>query len=340
MSKGSDAPDVPEKTTTVTSNLPEYAEPYYRELLGRTVYESTRPYEAFPGQRIAEFDPFERQAMEGIAGVARSGAPAQMGMASEYAAQVGQGGPSGFGFAGGFDAPGYGPSRLTDPGVISSYMSPYQQLVTDIQKREAGRQSEMMGRDMGLDAAAAGSLGGYREAIMQGERERNLMQQMQDIQAQGDQQAYEQALGAFERDRRDRQFAAEYGLGAEEARVGAGLEGLGVDLSQMQNRLGAAELLGQLGGQEQAMALDRLTAMQTAGQIRREQEQRGLDMGYGDFMRQQAYPREQLAFFSNMLQGVPVQPGTTTATYGMQPSTAEKALGAGIAGVGLYRALQ
>ena len=69
MGKGSSGGGVQESVVTQT-NLPEYAEPFFQELLGRTVYESTRPYEAFPGQRIAEFDPFEQYGMQGMAEMA------------------------------------------------------------------------------------------------------------------------------------------------------------------------------------------------------------------------------------------------------------------------------
>jgi len=60
-------------------------------------------------------------------------------------------------------------------------------------------------------------------------------------------------------------------------------------------------------------------------------------MGYEDFLRQQAFPREQLAFYNAMLQGLPVTPGTTTTSFG-GPSDTERLLGAGIGGVGLYNA--
>jgi hypothetical protein len=72
-----------------TSNLPEYARPYFEELLGRTAYESTRPYEAYPGQRIADFTPYEQMGMQGMYDMAAQGAPAQVGMASDIAAQIG-----------------------------------------------------------------------------------------------------------------------------------------------------------------------------------------------------------------------------------------------------------
>ena len=87
------------------------------------------------------------------------------------------------------------------------------------------------------------------------------------------------------------------------------------------------------------MDLERFGTQQAAGQIGREQDQRGLDIGYQDFLRQQAFPREQIGFFSNILQGLPIQPGTTAASYGLQPSATQQLLGTGIAGVGLYNAL-
>ena len=52
MSKGGGS-SAPTQSTVTQQSLPEYARPYFEELLGRTVYETTRPYEAYPGQRMA-----------------------------------------------------------------------------------------------------------------------------------------------------------------------------------------------------------------------------------------------------------------------------------------------
>lgn len=107
-----------------------------------------------------------------------------------------------------------------------------------------------------------------------------------------------------------------------------------------QQRLAAAGMLGDFTGQRQQMELERLRAMQTAGQIQRELRQRGLDIGYADFLRQQAYPRENLAFYSSMMQGIPIAPGQISQSYGITPSMTQQLLGAGIAGVGLYNAFR
>jgi len=107
-----------------------------------------------------------------------------------------------------------------------------------------------------------------------------------------------------------------------------------------QQRMAAAGMLGDFVGQRQQMELERLRAMQTAGQIERELRQRGRDIGYADFLRQQAYPRENLAFYSSMLQGIPIAPGQRSQSYGITPSMTQQLLGAGIAGVGLYNAFR
>jgi hypothetical protein len=117
-----------------------------------------------------------------------------------------------------------------------------------------------------------------------------------------------------------------------------GLEGLGYDQRSRAQQLQAAQQLGGLGSQEQQMGYERLKNMQAAGEIQRQLSQQGMTMGYQDFLRQQAYPREQLGFFNNMLRGLPITPGSSQATYG-GPGTAERLLGAGIGSVGLYNAM-
>lgn len=83
--------------------------------------------------------------------------------------------------------------------AVQGYMSPYMQGVVDIQKREAARQSAMLGAQQQGQATGAGAFGGYRDAIQRAERERNLSQQMGDIQERGLQSAFQSAESAFGR---------------------------------------------------------------------------------------------------------------------------------------------
>jgi len=259
--------------------------------------------------------------------------------------------------------PGFTAGTVADTETIQRYTNPYQQMVTDIEKREASRQSDIMGSQIGQRAAQTGGMGGYREAIMQAERERNLGQQLGDIQTRGSQAGFQQAQKAFESDRDARFRAGQLGLqtgqaadtsflAQDAARLGAdrfnveaqrqrselGLRGLQGDQAGTSQRLDAARALGGFGQQQQDMDYTRLKNLQASGEIQRQLDQQGMSMGYQDFLRQQAFPREQLGFFNNMLRGLPITPGSTTASYG-GPSSAERLLGSGISSVGLYNAL-
>jgi hypothetical protein len=81
------------------------------------------------------------------------------------------------------------------------YMSPFQQNVVDVQKREAINDAKKGQLVQDLGAARQGTYGGSRQLLAGLERERNLGQQLGDIQARGSQAAYENAQQQFERDR-------------------------------------------------------------------------------------------------------------------------------------------
>jgi hypothetical protein len=313
---------------------------------------------------------------------------------------------------------GFEAGSLAAPGAIEQYMSPYQRMVTDVEKQAAVRASQMQAGKEGAAAASAGARGGTRSALIEAERQKGLGQQLAGIEARGAQSAFDQAQRAFEADRAARlqqgqfgvtsfqaqeaarQQQAQLGIGAfqaqeaarqqqqqfgfqaqeagerarqEAARMGLtaqqqtdaanraaqeflsqsqqfnieqqrqrallGFQGLEADRAAMDQRLRAGELLRGTGLSQQESDLARLQAQLGIGGQRRGLMQQGLDIGYEDFLRQQAFPREQLSFLSNLLQGVPVQPGTTVATYGRQPTPTQQLLGAGLGAAGLYRTL-
>ena len=62
MGKGGGG-SAPTETTQIVSNLPEYAEPYYKDLLARAGLESAQEYTPYPAARLAYFTPAEQEAM-------------------------------------------------------------------------------------------------------------------------------------------------------------------------------------------------------------------------------------------------------------------------------------
>ena len=115
-----------------------------------------------------------------------------------------------------------------------------------------------------------------------------------------------------------------------------GYGSLGQDIDR---RMMAGQRMSDLTGTRQAMEYDRLGQLESAGQRRRALAQQGLDIGYQDFLRQQAFPREQLNLYSSMLRGIPVGPGQYTAMYGNTSSPLQQMVGAGISGIGAYNSL-
>tara|TARA_R100000900_G_C3343105_1_gene165561 strand:+ start:899 stop:2251 length:1353 start_codon:yes stop_codon:yes gene_type:complete len=295
MGGGSGGSSAPTEQTVYSESLPPYVEPYFKRLLQRTEGESLQDYTPYGGQRLAYFSPDERKAQAMTRGYAQAGTPQEFGQAQQmltglsqpYTAgyqagtgpqtyQAGQLGPSQYA-AGQFDA-GYDPSMrasgytATAPTEqyqplgfeqnLQRFMSPYQQNVVDIQKREARRQSDITGEQIGSQAAQAGGLGGYREAILQAERERNLGQQLGDIQARGSQQAYQQAV---------QQIGAERGAELQAAQFGLQQFGLGEQAAQRQEQLGQQAFAFGEQAKQQAAKLG-LTAQQQEEAARQAQE--------------------------------------------------------------------
>ena len=148
---------------------------------------------------------------------------------------------------------------FAQPGSADAYMSPYMQSVVDIQKREARRQSDIQGTQQQAQAAQAGAFGGGRDAVMRAERERNLSQQMGDIQAQGSQAAYQQAQQQFNAEQQA-QLAAQQSN--QQAGLTVGMQNLSAQ--QQANVQNAANQL-QASGMSAQQAMQAALANQQAG---------------------------------------------------------------------------
>ena len=383
----------PTEQTVYSESLPPYVEPYFTRLLQRTEGESLQPYTPYGGQRIAYFSPDELAAQSMTRGYAQSGTPQDFLQARNVLGNIDTTRDSAY-TAGTFDS-GYTPSvrtsayeanvptgtyqNLTFEDNISRFMNPFQRGVTDIAKREAIRDADILAEQTRGQAARAGGLGGYREAILQAERERNLGERLSDIEMTGGQRAFEAAtrqlgaeraaeLGAarfglselqlaeqagqreeqlaqqaFAFGEQARQRAAQLGLSAQAQEEAArqAQERLAQSAFQLQGQIGqqVASGLGSLGEATQRDVQQRLAALTGIGSQQRALRQAGLDIGYEDFLRQQDFPQQQLGFFSNILRGVPVQPQRTVSQFQQQPGLFQQALGLGLGGLGLYRGM-
>ena len=166
---------------------------------------------------------------------------------------------------------------FAQPGSADAYMSPYMQNVVERQKREAARQSGIQGTQQQAQAAQAGAFGGGRDAIMRAERERNLSQQMGDIQATGSQAAYQQAQQQFNAEQQAR-------LQAQQANQQAGLTVGTQNLTAAQQanlaNANAANTAAQFGaGQGLTAAQTEAQYGQAANQLSEQSKQFGAGQG-------------------------------------------------------------
>lgn len=162
-----------------------------------------------------------------------------------------------------------GPAERVDtqsfnqPGSADAYMSPYMQNVVEMQKREAQRQSGIQGTQQQAQAAQAGAFGGGRDAIMRAERERNLAQQMGDIQATGSQAAFQNAQQQFNTEQQARLQAQQSN---QQAGLTTGIQNLNAQQqTNVQNEANRLQASGMNAQQAMQAALANQQASLTTG---------------------------------------------------------------------------
>lgn len=335
---GSSGPQQVQSTTT-TSNIPEYARPYFESLMSRGQQISNDPYQPYGGDRIA---PFSGQQLSGFTAAGQTGQYGQNFANAQNAFDSATFDPTQV--SNSYSANTMTPDNWIDPNVASSYMSPYQQNVTDIAKREATRDYNIQQNTRDAQAQAGGAFGGYRHGIMEAEAARNLNQGLQDIQDRGLQNAYQTGLGAFNQDRSaqlganqlNNQFlqqAAQMGMTADQLNNQFGLQAAQQDLARGQAQAG----LGQ--ARQQAYQGD-IQQLLSSGAMQQAQTQAGYDTAYQDFVNQRDYGRQNLNWLSGLLRGVPVSANSSTSVSQPAPSQLSQMAGLGLGAAGLYKMFQ
>ena len=281
------SPPPPTQQVKQEASFPAELRPFVKDVLtqGQAEFERQQEegFQAFPGPQISDFGPEQLAAQElgrrqftGLAGT-------PLGQASTY-------------YQPALSATALGTAEI-GTGDIARRMDPFLQNVVDVAKREARRDEDIAAQGRSAQAAAAGSFGGSRQAILEAEAERNLGQRLGDIQAQGLSQSFQNAQLAAEQQRAremtgGRQFAA----------------------------------LGDITG---ARARSDLAGLTGIGDVRQQREQQALDIARREFLDEQAFPQRTLQDYSSLIRGFPLdanQQRTTTETLA-PPSLAQTLIG-------------
>lgn len=254
-------------------------------------------------------------------------------------------------------------SQVTSPAAIQAYMNPYQQGVTDIAKQAAVRDYQTAQTIRQANAAKAGAFGGGRQAIENAEAQRNLNTQLQNLDVQGRQAAYNQALQNISQ-------AQTLGLqGLQQGITGAGLgltgvgqginagqlglQGIGqgitganaglagVQQAQAGYGLGtqAGTALSNIGTQQQAAQQGIYGLQNTYGQQMTQQQQDIINNAINNYAMAQQYPMQQLSFYNALLRGY-ATPVPSVQNYQAQPSILSQIGGLGATALGAYGALK
>jgi len=300
-------------TTTVQQSVPKELVPYIKEVIDQGRNVAALPYQPYGGQRTASFTPEQKAVQAGVMGLQT---PKEFKKAMRGAEATGDLG---------YSTAQRGLNRALNftPGTFSGneaayYADPYQQAVTNIALREAQRSGDIAARNANLQAAAQGNYGAARNALMQSELQRNLSQNLSDIQARGSEAGYQNAQQQFERDRAAAAAAAQL----------AGQVGTSGLSTSLQSSLG----LGQLAGQYQGANLQNLEAKRAIAQQIQDQNQKVLSQRYQDFLSQKGYPKETVAFLSDLVRGNAPLYGTVQQTTTPAPNLLSQLAGLGGAG--------
>jgi hypothetical protein len=302
-------PVLSQQTISQTS-IPDYARPYVENLLGAAqayTDPSQNPYQQYMGQRQAQFSPLQQMSYDNSALMQSQ---PQLQDATALAGQAGLGALN--------TQYTFRPSNFSAADA-QSLMNPFMQNVVERQQADAQRQADIAAQGQGAAAARAGAFGGSGDYIMRAQAAGNLARQKGDIQAQGLNNAYGQAM---------QQYNTQNQLNAQQQQFGAGL-----GLQGLQTANTAANNLANIGNTQyqQNMGINQL--QNQYGLQQQQQQQNILNNQYQDFLNYQNSPYKQMGFMSDILRGLPLTQ-QSSAMYQTPPSAVSQIAGLGTAAYG------
>ena len=222
------------------SALTRYAGPYVTEMLGRGQALAGMGYQGYGGPLTAGESAAQTAAFQGIAGL--NVPTTQMGA--------------------------FTPTSFTDAGVAGQFMNPYLQQALQPQIDEARRQSDIERVRAAGRLTRAGAFGGSRQAIMDAENQRNLLQNLAGITGAGYRDAFDKAAAQFN-----------------------------VEQGRQQDAQTAANTFGLAALQKQA----------DLGAAQRAIESEGVAADYAQFREESDFPFKQVQYMQSLLQGLPLE---------------------------------
>jgi len=223
---------------TNAQGLSEFAAPYITDYLGKAKALAGTGYETYKGPLTAGASKIQDKVFTGIESL---NFPSNLGKS--------------FSPTGAYQPPTYGPdgkpivapptigpdgqpvaAAPAQPGVAAQYMNPYLQSVLNPQLEELRRQSLITQNQNAGKMASAGAFGGGRQAIMDAENQRNLMQEQNKTVGQGYANAYDKAMGQFNTEQNQAKTLADLMSSTGATQRGIESEGTAADLAEFEKQ--------------------------------------------------------------------------------------------------------
>jgi hypothetical protein len=217
---GTAASALPAAGGSSSSTLSEWAGPYVTNMLGQAQALSQQPYQTYQGPMTAGESGLQSKVFQGLGNLTFPG-------------QLGQS----FSSTGAYQLPTMTSTGVTGQqagpgGVAANYMNPYLSAVLTPQLDELRRQSQMTQMGNAAKLAQAGGYGGSRQAIMDAETQRNLLQEQNKAIGTGYANAYDRAMQQFNVEQGQAKTLADMMAGAGQQQRGIEQEGITADYNE------------------------------------------------------------------------------------------------------------
>jgi hypothetical protein len=189
-------------------------------MLGKAQALSDQPYQVYGGPMTAGESGLQSKVFQGLGNLTFPG-------------QLGQS----FSSTGAYELPSMTPGGMTGQatgptGIAANYMNPYLSAVLTPQLEELRRQSQITQMGNAGKLTQAGAFGGSRQAIMDAETQRNLLQQQNKAIGEGYANAYDKAMGQFNTEQGQAKTLADMMSAAGTQQRGIEQEGITADYNE------------------------------------------------------------------------------------------------------------
>ena len=230
-------PTTPPVGSSAQQTLSEWAGPYVTNMLGKTEALADQPYQVYGGPMTAGASDLQSKIFQGLGSLAF---PSQLGktFSSTDAYSMPTMGadaysPGAIGTGAGAAPIGTPPVGSTSPtGIAAQYMNPYLEAVLQPQLEEMRRQSQINLQPGLAKLTQAGGFGGGRQAIMESEANRNLLQEQNKTIGTGYANAYDKAMQQFNTEQGQAKTLADMLSGAGATQRGIEQEGITADYNE------------------------------------------------------------------------------------------------------------